>query len=125
LSDLAGLRNAYYLGSFTAVDGGVQVGLPDKPLANGILLSLASPNPSRNIISWNLHGEPGQVVNVKVFDVQGRELRDWEVRVDNTGNSRVIWDRLNQFGKKVAAGKYLIQATTPRMRASGSVVLLP
>jgi hypothetical protein len=45
-------------------------------------------------------------VEVAIFDIQGRKIRELEKTVHDAGNFHVIWDSRNDAGRSVASGTY-------------------
>ena len=45
-------------------------------------------------------------VEVAIFDIQGRKVRELEKTVRDAGSNRVIWDSRNDAGRSVASGTY-------------------
>ena len=45
-------------------------------------------------------------VEVTIFDIQGRKVRELEKSTRNTGSYRVVWDSRNDAGRIVASGTY-------------------
>lgn len=45
-------------------------------------------------------------VEVAIFDIQGRKVRELEKTVHNAGSYRIVWDSHDNNGRQVASGTY-------------------
>ncbi|MDP1675503.1 MAG: T9SS type A sorting domain-containing protein [Bacteroidota bacterium] len=45
-------------------------------------------------------------VEVAIFDIQGRKIRELEKSVHDAGSFRVVWDSRNDAGRTVSSGTY-------------------
>lgn len=45
-------------------------------------------------------------VEVAIFDIQGRKVREWEKTVHDGGRHRVVWDSRDKMGRIVSSGTY-------------------
>ncbi|MBW7887776.1 MAG: T9SS type A sorting domain-containing protein [Bacteroidetes bacterium] len=45
-------------------------------------------------------------VDVSIFDIQGRKVRELEKTAHNAGSYKVVWDSRNDVGRIVASGTY-------------------
>ncbi|MDD8017322.1 MAG: T9SS type A sorting domain-containing protein [Bacteroidota bacterium] len=45
-------------------------------------------------------------VEVTIYDIQGRQVRELEKSVRGAGNYRIIWDSRDNVGRQVASGAY-------------------
>ncbi|MEA3286093.1 MAG: FlgD immunoglobulin-like domain containing protein, partial [Candidatus Marinimicrobia bacterium] len=45
-------------------------------------------------------------VQIRITDIQGREIRSWEVRSMQPGTHETLWEGLNSAGQPVGAGIY-------------------
>lgn len=64
------------------------------------------PNPfsSSTSISYKLNKESD--VKVTIYDILGREIKDFTIGFQAAGSHGVVWDGRNNFGKKATAGVY-------------------
>lgn len=87
-----------------------------QPRFAGKLAMSVSPNPSRNpIVSFTLPNKT--VVEVGVYDVQGRKLRTLANGVMEAGTYTRMWDGRDASGQPVGSGVYFY-----RMRAGGETL---
>jgi len=94
-----------------------EVGTEDEViLPNVVTLHPAYPNPFNptTVIRYELP-EAG-LVDLKVYDLIGREIRTLSTGFENAGNQSAIWDARDNHGNLVSSGVYIY-----RLEAGGSV----
>ncbi len=88
---------------------GAWAGVEAKNIAipQNLLLAQNYPNPfnSTTVISWRL--AISQVVELKIFDLLGQEVRTLVHEKQEAGSHSVIWDGKDEQGNLVASGIYL------------------
>jgi PKD repeat protein len=82
-------------------------GVDDRPMA--LALSWPTPNPSRDVVRFALQLPAGGRVDMRVFDVQGREVWSQPARWFEAGRWTLAWDARDRAGGRAAAGIYLAQ----------------
>ncbi len=87
---------------------------PENNLPAKFELEQNYPNPfsASTAISYKLKSQTD--VNVTIYDILGREVKNFSIGAQSTGVHRILWDGMNSFGEKVATGIYLY-----RMQAGG------
>lgn len=80
-------------------------------LPNGFILSQNFPNPFNPITTLRYHLVETSNVKLIIYDVQGREVKSYDVRSQSAGWQRISWDGLNDAGMQVSTGVYLARLT--------------
>jgi hypothetical protein len=94
------------------------------PTQTRLSLGQPSPNPTAGAVKWELVGEQGALVDLRVVSVTGRTIRKLET-VKLAGQRPIVWDGLDGKGRNVPAGKYYLVATDRKgSRAVKSAVIL-
>lgn len=85
------------------------------PQASGFQLGAPFPNPFKrttgDALAIPLILATAQPIGLEVFDILGRKVHEVESRRLDLGNQRLAWNGLDQQGKSVASGLYLIRVT--------------
>jgi hypothetical protein len=87
------------------IDDGVS-GLPDGPLAR-LSLTDAYPNPTGAEVHWLLSLPAVARVDVRIFDIQGREIWSGEARDYAAGRWRLTWSGRGSDGRVAPSGIYM------------------
>ena len=97
---------------------------PNKVHSDGFRLNQNYPNPfnSSTMISYKIES-PG-VVNLKIFDVNGKLVRDYSQSKDTKGTYYVHWNGRNNNGERVASGVYLYAIENQGMTSAKKMILL-
>jgi hypothetical protein len=112
---------------------GVDETAPADPAARPLLrLQPPHPNPAveavRVCACLDSRGGPGVVIDLSVFDVQGREVRTATLPLGSRGEAEWRWDLTDTSGWRVSTGIYQIVASVgghAGTRAAGRVLVLP
>ena len=101
----------------------VETGVEDGSFAFG--LKAASPNPFAETTSI-AYSVPtgGGLVDIAVYDVNGREVRSLVRERMVGGTGAAVWDGLDNAGKRVATGVYFSKLTIDGLTASGKLIVL-
>ncbi len=115
----AGTDNMNYSYNAETVDTGVE----DGSFAFG--LKAASPNPFAETTSI-AYSVPtgGGLVDIVVYDVNGREVRSLVRKRMDGGAGVVVWDGLDNAGRRVATGVYFSKLDIDGLTASGKLIVL-
>ena len=84
----------------------------------------AAPNPFNPRTSFRFALERSEAARLRVYDVAGRLVRDFDLGTLDPGPVRVEWNGLDGEGRGVASGVYLVRMLTPSRDESLRVVLL-
>jgi len=76
----------------------------------------ARPNPFNPMTSFEFELERPGAVQLTVYDLAGRRVREWSLENQNIGLGRVTWDGTDQNGRRASSGVYLV-----RLQADGIV----
>ncbi|RKZ14132.1 hypothetical protein DRQ53_12295 [bacterium] len=76
----------------------------------------ARPNPFNPITSIEFELERPGPVQLTIYDMAGRRVRDWSLENQNAGAGRVTWNGTDFRGSRAASGVYIV-----RMQADGIV----
>ena len=68
------------------------------------------PNPSGNAMTIDLSGLASAGTIIEIYDVAGRRIRTLHNGVSGRNKMRLLWDGLDQSGKVVPTGAYLVRA---------------
>ena len=98
---------------------------PDPPaIASGFRLASPAPNPTHGAVSIAFQLPESREVTVRVFDLQGRELRQFAPARYAAGAQRVAWDGRDGAGAVLPRGLYFVHIDAGRDRGITKVVLL-
>ena len=105
-------------------------GAPQAPVPVGeasLSFSRPYPNPARGATSFRIT-IPGNVqgakLRVEVFDVAGRRVRSLVDRIASQGTAQVEWNLLNNSGRRVASGMYLMRVAVGDTRKTFPLLVL-
>jgi hypothetical protein len=85
-------------------------------------LSLVHPNPTRGMARLELALPAAAVVDVEVFDLQGRRVQTLAHGAMSAGTHTLAWDGRQQGGARAEAGLYFVRARMPGFEAVRRVV---
>jgi len=91
-------------------------GAPEWTPTGGDLSLQISPNPASNRVEFSLRSVPGEGVEIRIYDLQGRRVAGGRIG----GDSPWTWNLRDQEGRRVSAGIYLA-----RMRAGPAKAVRP
>jgi hypothetical protein len=121
--DLAGNARIYN----NRIDIGAYEWNPGEGLPNIIKETVlsASPNPCNQItvISFTL-ARSGKV-NMRIYDQNGKLIRDFGVQQFNSGRCSVKWDLITGSGEKAPAGVYFCKITGDQFSDSVKILVVP
>jgi hypothetical protein len=87
-------------------------------------LALAAPNPFSTTSTLAFTLAQGGPVELSIHSVDGRRVRTLVHETREPGSYRIVWDGRDDRGERVLPGMYYVRFTTPRVRASRSLVYL-
>ena len=102
-----------------------EVGIDDEIIMPNILtLNPAYPNPFNptTVISYNL--PQAGFVNLKVYDLMGREIRNLTSGFENAGMNSAMWDAKDNQGNIVSSGVYIYRLEAAGQAQSNKLILL-
>ena len=70
-------------------------------------ISHAHPNPFNNSVSISFEMPNSKNVNLTIFDMKGRLVRQLSLGVLGIGSHRVLWDGKNNLGNDLSSGIYM------------------
>ena len=70
-------------------------------------IRLAHPNPFNNSVSISFEMPNSKNVNLTIFDMNGRLVRQLNLGVLGIGSHRVLWDGKNNLGNDLSSGIYM------------------
>ena len=68
----------------------------------------AHPNPFNNSVSISFEMPNSKNVNLTIFDMKGRLVRQLSLGVLGIGSHKVLWDGKNDLGNELPSGIYMI-----------------
>jgi hypothetical protein len=81
------------------------------------------PNPMNDYTSIEYSLTTSQFVSVKIFDIQGVEIKQLNARIEAPGYHRHIWDGTNEASTQLPSGTYIYQIQAGQKKVSGKVIL--
>jgi flagellar hook assembly protein FlgD len=63
-------------------------------------------------------------VSIKIYDLNGRLIRDYPRYLYYAGENQVYWDTKDNYGHYVASGVYLYQVSTREMTDQKKMLLV-
>ncbi len=101
----------------------VDTGVPDE--THVFALKPASPNPftQSTSIAYTVPSGGG-LVEITVYDVNGREIRSLVAERKPAGDGEALWDGLDNSGNHVASGVYFARLDVDGLTASGKLMVL-
>lgn len=87
-------------------------------------LSPNYPNPFNPITNINYSISRNSMVELKIYDLLGKEVNTLVSEIQGAGNYSVIWDATNYLEQPVSSGVYLYQLKAENRILSGKMVLL-
>ncbi|MFH1688799.1 MAG: MXAN_6640 family putative metalloprotease [Candidatus Eisenbacteria bacterium] len=101
----------------------VDTGVEDESYAFG--LKAASPNPfvETTSIAYSVPSGGG-LVDIAIYDVNGREVRTLVHERLNGGAGNAVWDGFDNAGENVASGVYFAKLDIDGLTASGKLIML-
>jgi hypothetical protein len=88
------------------------------------LLALASANPTRGLVRFQLQLPGASPVTMDVCDVAGRHIRSIASGVLGAGAHAVTWDGADDFGRAVGAGVYFVRLKAGERSETSRVVVV-
>ena len=82
------------------------------------------PNPFNPVTSLRYDLPKKSLVNIAIYDMMGRKVKNLINHTENAGSRSVVWDATNSYGKPVSAGIYLYQMKAGRHTRTNKMVLL-
>ena len=67
----------------------------------------AHPNPFNNSVSISFEIPNSKNVNLSIFDMKGRSVRQLNLGVLGIGSHKVLWDGKNNLGNELPSGIYM------------------
>ncbi len=84
-----------------------------------------TPNPFRNRLNIKYTrldtGAKAQKINLKIYDVSGRVVRQWDYETIKQSDY-VVWDTKDNTGRKVPAGVYFVHIETENLKHAEKVI---
>ena len=82
------------------------------------------PNPFNPVTKVNFVLEREGHANVRVYDVQGRLVKELVDGLRAAGPGSVVWDGTDLNGKRASSGVYFVQVLSGGQKAGHKMVLL-
>ncbi len=92
-------------------------------LVEDFKLRAAYPNPFNGSVTIPIENLAGATLNVRIYDVQGREILNQELGT-NGASHNYVWDGLDMGGNSLSSGVYLITVASEYQRFSQKILLL-
>jgi len=93
-------------------------------LPSEIVLHSAYPNPFNPVTSIRYNLPQAGLVNLKIFDLMGKEIRTLTAGFEYAGEKSTIWDAKDNQGNLVSSGVYIYRLVTAGQIRSSKLVLL-
>ncbi len=101
-----------------------QMAIGSQSNPENLRLSAAFPNPFNASTSFSIELSESSPLDVTIFDIQGRAIRNLSSGLRDSGTYRLYWDGTNTRGDQVSTGVYLISGSTANGSISQKVLLL-
>jgi len=82
------------------------------------------PNPFNPATTISYELADNADVQIKIFDVNGREVQSWNHQSQEKGYHEMVWAGINQSGKPVSAGLYLLHVQAGNQIQTRKLLLL-
>ncbi len=82
------------------------------------------PNPFNPATTISYELADNADVQIKIIDVNGREVQSWQHHSQEKGYHEMVWAGINQSGKPVSAGLYLLSVQTGNQIQTRKLLLL-
>ncbi len=102
----------------------VPVSVPSAGSGPLLALSLPSPSPSRGAISLTLTLERAGQVDLSVYDITGRRVRNLLRGEQPAGTRTLRWERSDAMGARVKSGVYFVRASSDGGSANQRIMLV-
>jgi len=102
---------------------GVSLAVGDAPLSTGLRLR-AEPNPARASVHFSIESDAAGEQRLEIHDVTERLVRRIDAGFAAGGTTQAIWDGNDAFGRRVAAGLYLVTLRSGERTARVRVALI-
>ena len=92
---------------------------------NTITQCTVSPNPFSNttVVRYQMRDESPEQVSVKVYDITGRLVRQWNNPTIQQSND-IVWDGCDDNGNRLSSGTYIVRIATETETVTRAVVLM-
>lgn len=90
----------------------------------GLKIRLVYPNPFNPSVKVEYSVSRPSMVNISVYDVSGRRIRELVNHHREPGRFRAVWDGLSSNGLPAASGLYFVRLTSGGQAVSRKVILL-
>lgn len=97
---------------------------PLPPATSGLRMAAPFPNPCNPSAQVDVTGPAGAGVQVRAFDMTGRAVASWSVRLDADGHGHVTFTGRDAAGRALPAGVYRLAASGAGGAAARSLTLL-
>jgi len=96
--------------------GDFQTGIQDDEIALPFKekISAAYPNPFNGATSITLNDMKGGDVEIKIYDIRGRLIRNLVAFNIQGGDKKAVWDATDNSGRRVSSGIYFARVETPQ-----------
>jgi agmatine/peptidylarginine deiminase len=98
----------------------VLLDIKDKPIENFVVY----PNPFVDNISFGFNANSGSSIKLKLFDISGRLVYNYEAIATN-GKNTIYWDGTNNQGNSLSGGLYLFDLKVGDQSSTGKVLMQP
>ncbi len=111
-------------------DTPVSVTAPDteRQFPENFILAQNYPNPfnPETVIRYQIPGQPGtqKSVVLKIYNLQGQEIRSLVNSTQTPGAYYVVWDGKNDLGEVVSSGVYIYQITVDNLTETRRMMFL-
>jgi hypothetical protein len=121
-NDGALFKNAKIAGRGSVVSVGENTLLKQENAPREFSLSEAFPNPSSGEAHFFLNSPAPILVNVRVFDILGRVVQEFEARPISSGLQKLAWNGRDERGVRLPAGIYFLQIQVMNLARPGQIL---
>ena len=94
------------------IDVATSVGFNTNDLPAKFELAQNYPNPFSSLTAIPYNLDKRSDVQITIYDILGREVREFAVGIQSAGSHDILWDGRNSFGNRVANGIYFCRLQT-------------
>jgi hypothetical protein len=91
---------------------------------NAVYTCHAYPNPFNPNLTIAYYLPEKSAISMKIYNVKGQKVKDWELINQPTGNHQLIWNGTDKSGKKVSSGIYFYHFKTQNFEQIQKVLLV-
>ena len=85
---------------------------------------VCQPNPFKSSTVMSFPNTSGAAATVKVYDISGKVVRSFDRTNYQEGRSFVVWDRMDDHGRRLPAGVYFVRGEGEKAAFSEKIIIM-